>query len=167
MRTVLNLAGYYNLAWGVAAGLFPNVLFDLVGMTRPLYPQFWQCIGMIVGVYGLGYLIAARDPYRHWPIVLVGLLGKLFGPLGFLGAALAGDLPWTFGGVLLTNDLVWWGPFALILRAAYNAWNDTLDARETPTLADALREARSPEGVTLAELSQRKPVLVVFLRHLG
>ncbi|MBW2523023.1 MAG: TRAP transporter small permease subunit, partial [Deltaproteobacteria bacterium] len=26
---------------------------------------------------------------RHWPIVLVGLLGKILGPIGFLGAALA------------------------------------------------------------------------------
>ena len=41
-------------------------------------------MGMIVGVYGIGYLIAARDPRTHWPIVLVGLLGKVFGPIGFV-----------------------------------------------------------------------------------
>ena len=74
---------------------------------------------MIVGVYGVGYAVAARDPLRHWPIVLVGLLGKVFGPIGFLQAALAGDLPWSFGWVLVGNDLVWWLPFAAILwRAA-------------------------------------------------
>ena len=39
----------------------------------PRYPQIWQCVGMIVGVYGVGYLVAASDPLRHWPIVLVGM----------------------------------------------------------------------------------------------
>jgi small multidrug resistance pump len=73
---------------------------------------------MIVGVYGIGYACAASDPLRHWPIVLVGLLGKLFGPLGFLMAVLKGELPWRFGALLLTNDLIWWVPFGLILYHA-------------------------------------------------
>jgi hypothetical protein len=51
-------------------------------------------------------------------IVLVGLLGKLLGPFGFLLAACRGELPWRFGGLLLPNDIVWWAPFALILYAA-------------------------------------------------
>ena len=29
---------------------------------------------MIVGVYGIGYIIAAGNPYKHWPIIFVGLL---------------------------------------------------------------------------------------------
>ena len=60
-----------------------------------------------------------RCPVRHWPIVLVGLLGKVFGPLGFLDAALRGDLPWRCGWLILTNDLIWWLPFALLLRCAW------------------------------------------------
>ncbi len=111
-------AGVYNIAWGGIVVLFPALLFDLVGMEQPRYPQLWQCVGMIVGVYGVGYIIAARDHRRHWPIVLVGLLGKVFGPLGFAQAVLAGDLPPAFGVTILTNDLVWWIPFALMLRDA-------------------------------------------------
>ena len=52
---------------------------------------------MIFGVYGVGYAVAATAPLRHWPIVLVGLLGKLFGPVGFIAAALGDKLPWTAG----------------------------------------------------------------------
>lgn len=111
-------AGVYNILWGGFAVVAPNLPFDVLGMDRPLYPQFWQCIGMIVGVYGVGYIIAARDHRRHWPIVLVGLLGKVFGPIGFAQAAIAGDLPVTFGLMLLANDVVWWIPFALMLRDA-------------------------------------------------
>jgi ligand-binding SRPBCC domain-containing protein len=73
---------------------------------------------MIVGVYGIGYIIAASEPETHWPIVLVGLLGKIFGPIGFAMAVLSGTFPPLFGLTIVTNDLIWWIPFALILRDA-------------------------------------------------
>jgi hypothetical protein len=111
-------AGVYNLVWGAITIAFPNLLFDWAGADRPNYPAIWQCVGMIVGVYGVGYLIAAGDPWRHWPIVLVGLLGKVFGPIGFAVALVEGTFPPRFGVTILTNDLVWWVPFALILRDA-------------------------------------------------
>jgi hypothetical protein len=94
--------------------------FRWVGMEPPSQPAIWQCVGMIVGVYGIGYAIAARDPMRHWPIVLVGLLGKVFGPIGYLdGAWVRGTLDPAFGWTIPTNDLIWWIPFSLILRRAY------------------------------------------------
>lgn len=121
MRRVLLGAGVYNIVWGAVAVVMPNLMFDLLGMERPNYPEFWQCIGMIVGVYGLGYGIAASDPVRHWPIVLVGLLGKVFGPLGMVQALWTGALPLAFAFNCVTNDVIWWIPFALILRHAWNS----------------------------------------------
>lgn len=118
MRSVLIAAGAYNLAWGAAVLLFPFAFFDALDLARPNRPQIWQCLGMVVGVYGVGYLIASADPLRHWPIILVGLLGKVFGPIGFAWYALRGDFPWTFAWIILTNDLVWWWPFAAILHRA-------------------------------------------------
>lgn len=115
MRIVLYLAAVYNLVWGTLVILFPAAPFRWAGMEEPNYPELWQCIGMIVGVYGIGYGIAALDPARHWPIVLVGLLGKIFGPVGFLQAALSGRLPWIAGWTIVFNDLIWWVPFAGIL----------------------------------------------------
>ena len=120
-KAVLAVAAVYNVLFGAWAVLFPASAFSLAGIDQPNYPELWQCIGMIVGVYGVGYWIAARDPRTHWPIVLVGLLGKVFGPIGFLLAASRGELPWRFGVVILTNDLVWWWPFASILLAARRA----------------------------------------------
>lgn len=120
MSITLWLAAGYNIVWGGWVVLSPLSAFRLLGMPPPNYPQIWQCVGMIVGVYGVGYACAARHPMRHWPIVLVGLLGKLFGPIGFLTAAFKGELPWKFGFLLLTNDLLWWAPFALILYHAAN-----------------------------------------------
>ena len=119
MRPLLIAAGVYNLAWGAWAVLWPQSYFHSAGMPPINYPQIWQCVGMIVGVYGIGYNIAARDPVRHWPIVLVGFLGKLLGPIGFLQNAYSGIWPWKMGWVNITNDLIWLIPFALILRHAW------------------------------------------------
>ena len=127
MSVVLYLAGLYNLVWGSVVVFFPAWTFDRGGMSTPahaaadpqLYLHLWQCIGMIVGVYGIGYAIASTAPTRHWPIVLVGLLGKVFGPIGAIQGALAGRLPWSILWTNLTNDLIWIVPFILILVRAY------------------------------------------------
>ena len=94
-------AGIYNLVWGTLTIVWPNLLFDLTGAERLNYPEIWQCVGMIVGVYGIGYLIAAFDSRTHWPIVLVGLLGKIFGPIGFAAALMRGTFPPLFGASAL------------------------------------------------------------------
>lgn len=121
MRWTLQAAGVYNVLWGAAVVLAPEAWFRWCQMEPPRYPQIWQCVGMIVGVYGIGYLIAATDPLRHWPITLVGLLGKIFGPIGFAAALLSGELPLAFGATLLTNDFIWWVPFTIILWRARQA----------------------------------------------
>lgn len=112
-------AAIYNIVWGAVVVAFPNLLFDVMNIPRMSYPQIWQCVGMIVGVYGLGYGIAAYAPSRHWPIVLVGFLGKIFGPLGFFYALYMGQFPLGFIFVLLTNDFLWWIPFYKLLKKAY------------------------------------------------
>ena len=115
---MLIAAGVYNLAFGIFAIAFPTAMFSLIQMEPPKYLELWQCIGMIVGVYGVGYIIAAFDPARHWPIVLVGFLGKVFGPIGMVWAVHKGTLPLGFGGANIFNDLIWLVPFALVLLHA-------------------------------------------------
>jgi hypothetical protein len=169
MRGWLRAAAIYNLVWGAFVVLFPGALFDWTNADAPRYPGVWQCVGMIVGVYGIGYAIASTNPLRHWPIVLVGLLGKVLGPIGFAFAATRGEFPAAFGWTILTNDLIWWVPFAAILRSAYADWrrrDEWLVSSAPPPEAVMIR-ARSSTGETLADLSFDRPRLVVFLRHSG
>ncbi len=138
MRRWLIAAAIYNIVWGAAMVLAPVYTLTKLGAapaTTELWPQLWACIGMIVGVYGIGYAIAAFNPMRHWPIVLVGLIGKILGPIGFIDAASRGQLPWSMGVTLLTNDLLWWIPFTMILwRAARH--------RDEPSSPNPHRAAR-------------------------
>ncbi len=71
---------------------------------------------MFVLVYAPAYWWAARFPYRHRQLILVGLAGKILGPIGFVWALANGGLPASFGWTILTNDLIWWPAFALYLR---------------------------------------------------
>lgn len=123
MTFTLRAAGVYNILWGALVVIFPNIWFEWAGMELPRYPMIWQSLGMVVGVYGLGYWWAAKDPYRHWPIVAVGFLGKVFGPFGMAKYVMEGVLPIQAGLVNITNDLIWWVPFGIILYRAYRFYS--------------------------------------------
>jgi peroxiredoxin len=175
MTIVLTLAGVYNILWGALTVLYPAWLFDLTGLDAPAYPFIWQCVGMIVGVYGLGYWIAASDPFRHWPIVLVGFLGKIFGPMGYIQGvfladapvigAITNEVPVEFGVALITNDLIWWVPFAMILWGAAKAAH--APEGDAEPLEAVLHSTETSDGVTLAERSRQGTVLLALVRHAG
>jgi len=171
-RWILLAAALYNLLWGMWVVLRPLDLFRWSGAPDPLYPEIWQCVGMIVGVYGIGYAIAAKNPFVHWPIVLVGLLGKIFGPIGFLWShwslqAAPSLLPWSWGVVLIFNDLIWWWPLAAILYLAFRQANLPHSDHGVLSLSDAHRLATTQRGQSLLELQDQQPVLLIFLRHSG
>jgi small multidrug resistance pump len=124
MKWVLFAAAAYNALWGAWVGLLPKASFDLLGMTAPAYLPLWQSVGLMVGCYAIGYFIAAFDPYQYWALVLVGFIGKVLGPLGMIYAVTSRQLPLEFAWNNLTNDVIWWIPFFLILRGAYLAYLD-------------------------------------------
>ena len=110
----LSAAAFYNIAWGAWVVIFPEQAFELFDMNIPMYPFIWQSVGMIVGVYGIVYAYAAIDPNKYFPIVLVGTLGKIFGPIGFIFHYSQDNIPLEFGTLLIFNDLIWWPSFFLI-----------------------------------------------------
>ena len=110
-------AAVYNILWGAWVVLFPQHAFALFDMDPINYASVWQSVGMIVGVYGIGYGIAGTDIARHWPIIFVGFLGKVFGPIGLVQKVwLENELPLEFGWINVFNDLIWIVPFGLILQ---------------------------------------------------
>lgn len=114
MPWVLRIAALYNLLYALLLTIWPTQTFEWLQM--PVTPEVMiRCIGMMVGIYALGYWIAAQDVLRYWPLVAVGIVGKTLGPIGFLQAALSGALPWHSGIMLLFNDLIWWLPFWIIV----------------------------------------------------
>jgi len=92
-------------------------------MDAPNTPEVFQTLAMVVGLYGLLYLEVARVPERGFAIAAVGLVGKVLGPIAWTVLYLSGRWPLGSGVIVLTNDLIWWIPFAAYLRDAWPFWD--------------------------------------------
>lgn len=163
MTYVLLSAGIYNIFWAVQAICWPTWVFQWAGMPAPTYPEIWQTLGLFIGVLGMGYLAAAAHPVRHWPIVLAGLLSRIFEVVGLLFFASKHRLPWKLCGLLAASDIVWWLPLGLVLWCAYKEHGNS-QRYASPEIQSLALRARTNKGRTLLEMSTEKPLLIVFLR---
>ncbi len=125
-RWVFLAAGLYNLGWGLYAGIDPQWLFRFAKMPLLNHPQIFACLGMVVGLYGILYLEVARVPERGWLLAAVGLTGKILGPIGLAVLLWQGVWPMATIVLCLTNDLIWWIPFALYLVDAWPRFRQSL-----------------------------------------
>jgi hypothetical protein len=122
-RGVFVAAGLYNMAWGIWSVADPQWLFRFAGMPPANQPAVFACLGMVVALYGILYLEVARVPERGWLMAAVGLLGKTLGPIGMIWLIRSGTWPPSAFVLCLTNDVIWWIPFALYLRDAPLPWD--------------------------------------------
>jgi len=124
--------------------------------------------GLKNGVLAIGLLLAASNPIKHWPNVLVATLAKVAAPLGFCWAASRGVFPIQAGWVILILDIIWLPALIMILWKTIQAYAGRPPSRETPfTLEEALAHYKLNSGESLYEASHEKPLAVVFLRHFG
>jgi hypothetical protein len=114
-RAVFALAGTYNILWGAFSMARPQWLFAFARMPRSNYPEIFACLGMVIGLYGILYWQVARDPEHGRLIAAVGLAGKILGPIGLAQLLISGSWPVRSIVLCITNDFVWWIPFALYL----------------------------------------------------
>jgi hypothetical protein len=117
-RAAFVAAGVYNIGWGLYAVVDPQWLFRLAGMPPTSNPEIFACLGMVIGLYGILYLDVARRPAQGWLVAAVGLTGKVLGPIGAAALIASGRWPASAFVLCLTNDLIWWIPFALYLLDA-------------------------------------------------
>lgn len=106
-RIVFLLAAIYNVIWGGVVILFPNLFFDVFEIERINYPFLMSGIGMFVAVYGYGYWIVSRHLLKYPQLVVVGLLGKTLGPIGWAYHVMSGDIPAITLTTNLFNDIIW------------------------------------------------------------
>jgi small multidrug resistance pump len=111
------LAAAYNLVWGLTVIVFPNLLFELLGVPPVNYPFLMSGIGMFVAVYAYGYWVVSRELPRYPQLVVIGLLGKTLGPIGWAFAVWRREIPAHTLLVNVFNDLIW-----LPLFVAYLVW---------------------------------------------
>lgn len=118
-KGIMFLAALYNIFWGLVISGYPQIL--LFGNTPTEFLLIiLRCVGMLVGVYGIAYYFASRDPNTYWPLILVGWIGKLLGPIGSVYYIALGKLSPDFFWVNVFNDLIWLYPFGWVIYIAVN-----------------------------------------------
>ena len=125
-RFTFTAAAIYNVVWGLYSGLDPQWVFRFADMPPMQHPVVFATVGMVIGLYGVVYFEVARRPERGFMLALVGLLGKIFGPIGLAFMIATGQWPAKTVLVILTNDLIWWIPFALYLIDSWPYYREDL-----------------------------------------
>jgi hypothetical protein len=138
-RIVFTAAGVYNIGWGLFTVARPQWLFEVSGMPLANHSQPFATLGMVIGLYGILYLSVAAYPEHGWLCAAVGMTGKLLGPIGLAVLVVTGAWPPATIVICLTNDMIWWIPFARYLRDAWPTplWPD-------PASALSLMDAHRP-----------------------
>jgi len=116
MVRVLKVAGWYNIIAGLCMVILYHEGFKMLGVNKPEMNLPIQLVGLLVGIFGVGYLIASRKPVENRNILLLGFLSKLFGPLLALGYIVVGQLPILMIPILVFADIIYLVPFWIIYR---------------------------------------------------
>lgn len=123
-QVIFLFAGLYNICWGLFSSVYPNWLFDFAGMPPINYPEIFACLGMVIGLYGIIYLEVARRPEKGFLLAAVGLTGKVLGPIGLVLLISKGQWPLRAAILCVTNDFIWWIPFAIYLADSWRNYRD-------------------------------------------
>ncbi len=169
LSAALFISAIYFIVWSLIVLLFPSVLSSVVitGVNTPLI--FWDLMGLITLILGVGLIIAAFNPFRHWPIILLVTLFHFAMICGFIYGYSLGFFNSNFIKFVFFNHTIWLIPN---ISALYLTYKRSFITDEL--LIDSFSQEQYPldlfetvQGENIAELSNKSPIMLVFLRHFG
>lgn len=116
MYYLLRFAGSYNLLAGLSMIVFYHEGFKLLGLKKPELLLPLQLVGMMVGLFGVGYHLVASAPLENRNVLLLGFWSKALGSALGVYYVFDGKLPPVFLAVLFFADIIYLAPFWAILR---------------------------------------------------
>lgn len=168
MNTVLAAAGVYCLGFAVLTFFWPSDVFEFLAAEKSKHHVLVQIIGLFYTAFGLSFFLAARDPIRHWRIVLVCTAKISLVVAASVYGLWFQKLPPRLIFLLCADDFIWLVPFVMILWAALQAKTGRPLLYAQPlSVAQACDQYRLSSGETLSEAMNQQLVVLVFLRHFG
>ena len=116
MRFVLRFAGTYNILAGLGMIFCYHEGFKLLGLKKPDLLLPVQLVGVMVGLFGVGYHLVAARPLENRNVLTLGFWSKGLGSALGIYYALRGKLPLSFLPVLFFSDIIYLPPFLVIMR---------------------------------------------------
>ena len=169
LNASLFISAIYFVIWSLVVIMFPSILNSVVieqGFTPVV---FWDFMSLVTFILGIGLFIAAGNPHRHWPIILMVSLFHL----AMIGGSVFGYTIGFFNNLfirfIILNHLIWLIPNAIVLYKVYRRSFETDEM-----LMDTFSSEQYPlslfdttDGRNLGEMHEEKPLMLVFLRHFG
>lgn len=120
MHGLLRFAGVYNIVAGLSMMVLYHEGFKALGLPKPEFNMPIQLVGVLVAIFGVGYLMVDRKPVENRNVLLLGLLSKFLGPMLAFYYVASGELPLVMLVVLFFADIIYWIPFWLIYKRLGN-----------------------------------------------
>jgi small multidrug resistance pump len=132
MRYLLRFAGTFNLLAALGMIVFHHEGYKLLGVPKPTLVLPIQVMGILVGLFGVGYHLVAHNPIENRNLLVLGFWSKALSSVACLWYVGVGKLPLGFVPVLFFSDIIYLPPFYLIIRRlrhlARQRTTDTPDA---------------------------------------
>ena len=116
MKFVLRFAGTYNVLAGASMVCFYHEGYKLLGIPKPELVMPVQVMGVLVGLFGVGYHLVASSPVENRNILMLGFWSKALSSVLALCYIISGQLPLGFLPVLFFADIMYLPPFHIIMR---------------------------------------------------
>lgn len=116
MRFLLRFAGFFNLLAALCMMCFYHEGYRWLGLKGPELALPVQVMGVLVGLFGVGYLLVAARPLENVNLLHLGFWSKAISSAFALAHVAAGNLPWLFVPILLFADVAYLPFFWIILR---------------------------------------------------
>jgi hypothetical protein len=119
MKYLLRFAGVFNLLAGLSMICLYHEGFKMLGVPRPTLILPVQIMGILVALFGVGYLLVAANAVENRNILMLGFWSKALSSFAALWYVAAGRLPPGFAVVVFFADVIYLPPFYAILRRLY------------------------------------------------
>ncbi|MCS6820743.1 MAG: SelL-related redox protein [Microscillaceae bacterium] len=162
----ISIASYYNIVWGLFILMYPTLFLQFFNPEIQQAPLTIYFFALLLLALGVGLYFVRLAPFRFSLILIIGVLIKI---ASMLGTWLISD-EYTNQEVLIfytiLNDLIWIPLLLVSFYHIFRAWQNTEEDFFVP-LPYILHNYETNYGSRLIALTQEKPVLLIFLRHLG
>lgn len=119
MRYLLRFAGCFNLLAGASMIILYHEGYKLLGVPKPQLILPVQVMGILVALFGVGYLLVASNPIENRNVLMLGMLSKLISSIVAVWYVPFGPMPVWFLLVVFLADVIYVPPFCLILLRLY------------------------------------------------
>lgn len=120
MRPLLGFVGVFNITAGLGMVVFYHEGYKLLGIHKPELMLPTQVVGILVGLFGVGYLLVAKNPVENRHILALGFWSKALSSAVALSYVANGRVPLLFLAAVVFADIIYLPPFYMILRNIYS-----------------------------------------------